>query len=308
MKAREIYSGTMKFVWLKLAISAVGVLATGLTGGLFALIGSIFSQYAATLFGIFGLAIGIGIWFAIGHYFGYMVKAGHVAVVAHALSTGALPQNQTEWAKEAVKSRFATANVYYVVDSLVNGAVSQLRKAVNLAAELLKFVPGISFAQSFADQLVSTVLGNVDECCLGWCFLHREMGSFHASCDGVSIFFQNSKQLLKSGAKHSLAVTAVSAAAFTLVGLICVLLFHKSAVACIIALVIGFSLIYACKAAFLNSYTMIKMMAAYMQLAPNTVLNYDLYAKLCGLSSKFKKLYEQAREEMNKATETVVQE
>ena len=105
-----------------------------------------------------------------------------------------------------------------------------------------------------------------------------------------------------------MAVTAVSAAAFTLVGLICVLLFHKSAVACIIALVIGFSLIYACKAAFLNSYTMIKMMAAYMQLAPDTVLNYDLYAKLCGLSSKFKKLYEQAREEMNKATETVVQE
>ena len=47
------------------------------------------------------------------------------------------------------------------------------------------------------NQFISTVLGNVDECCLGWCFAHPELGSFHASCDGVSIFFHNSKQLLK---------------------------------------------------------------------------------------------------------------
>lgn len=307
MKPSEIYARTMKFVWLKLAIAAVGVLATGLIGGIFALIGSIFSQYAATLFGIFGLAIGLGVWYAIGHYFGYMIKAGHVAVVARALSTGTLPENQLEWAKQTVKGRFATANVYYVLDGLVNGAVAQLRKAINLVSELLRSVPGISFAQSFADTLVSTVLGNVDECCLGWCFTHPELGSFHASCDGVSIFYQNAKKLLKDGAKLSLIVTAVSAAVFFLVGLLCVALFHKTALACIIALVVGFSLVYACKAAFLNSYTMIKMMDAYMQVAPGTVLTHDLYAQLCGLSSKFKKLCERAREETNGGPETAVQ-
>ncbi len=305
MKPSEIYSRTMIFVWLKLAIAAVGVLATGLTGGVFALIGSIFSSYAATIFGVFGLAVGLVIWYTIGHYFGYMIKAGHVAVVAQALRTGTLPENQLEWAKQTVKERFATANVYYALDSLVDGAISQLRKAINLVGELLKFVPGMSFARSFAEQLVSTVLGNMDECCLGWCFLHREMGSFHASCDGVSIFFQNARQLLTSGAKLSLAITAVFAAAFSLVGLLCIALFHNSIVVCLIALVVGFSLIYACKAAFLNSYTMIKMMDAYMQLAPGTVLTYDLYAKLCGLSSKFKKLYERAREEMNRGPEIV---
>ena len=150
MTPREIYFKTMKFVWLKLAIGAAGVLATGLTGGLLALIGSLFSSTAALLLGLFGLLIGIGIWYGLAHYFGYMIKAGHVAVVAYALNTGALPENQTEWAKQAVKSRFATANVYYVLDGLVNGAVSQLRKAVNLVAELLQNVPGISSAKAFA--------------------------------------------------------------------------------------------------------------------------------------------------------------
>ena len=259
MKPSEIYRRTMTFVWLKLAIGAVGVLATGVSGGLFALIGSIFSGYAATLFGVFGLAVGLAIWYAIGHYFGYMIKAGHVAVVAHALSTGTLPENQTEWAKQVVKSRFATANVYYVLNSLVDGAVSQLRKAVNLVGELLKSVPGMGFAKSFADTLVGVVLGNVDECCLGWCFIHPELGSFHASCDGVSIFFQNSGHLLKAGSKLSLAVTAVTAAAFSVTGLLCVVLFHAKLVLCLIALAVVFSLIYACKAAFLNSYAMIHM-------------------------------------------------
>ena len=297
MNPREIYFKTMKFVWLKLAIGAAGVLATGLTGGILALIGSLFSSTAALLLGLFGLLIGIGIWYGLSHYFGYMIKAGHVAVVACALSTGALPENQTEWAKQAVKSRFATANVYYVLDGLVNGAVSQLRKAVNLVAELLSSVPGISSAKTFADQLVSTVLGNVDECCLGWCFAHPELGSFHASCDGVSIFFQNSRHLLKAGVKLSLVVLGITGAAGFLTAIIAIALFHKTAAACIIALIVGISLVYACKAAFLNSYSMIHMMAAYMEVAPRTELSYDLYAKLCGLSTKFRTLFDRAREE-----------
>lgn len=297
MKPSEIYRRTMTFVWLKLAIGAVGVLATGVSGGLFALIGSIFSGYAATLFGVFGLAVGLAIWYAIGHYFGYMIKAGHVAVVAHALSTGTLPENQTEWAKQVVKSRFATANVYYVLNSLVDGAVSQLRKAVNLVGELLKSVPGMGFAKSFADTLVGVVLGNVDECCLGWCFIHPELGSFHASCDGVSIYFQNAKHLLKSGLKIAGIVVGLTVAAAIPVILLSYALFHETKTAFAIALLVGLMLVMALKTAFLNSYAMIRMMASYLEVAPNTVLSFDLYEKLCGLSAKFRKLFNRAKEE-----------
>ncbi len=51
-------------------------------------------------------------------------------MVTTAVTTGQVPDNQFEVAKNMVKERFATANVYFVVDRLVSGAVSQLQKGL----------------------------------------------------------------------------------------------------------------------------------------------------------------------------------
>jgi len=37
------------------------------------------------------------------------------------------------------------------------------------------------------------------------------------------------------------------------------------------------------------------MMVSYMQVAPNTVITFDLYSKLCGISSKFKELFQKGQ-------------
>lgn len=297
MKPRELYARTMGFVWMKLLVGAVGALAAGLILGLFLLLGSAFSKDGLIILGIIGAILGATAWYTIYCYFGYVVKAGHVAVVIRALSTGSLPENQREWAAKVVKERFATANVYYVLDRLVSGAVSQLRKGVDAVTELLKGVPGMGSLGVFANQFISTVLGNVDECCLGWCFLHPELGAFHASCDGVSIYFQNAKHLLKSGLKISAVVLGITAVASLLMILLCYAIFHTVPIAFAISLAVGMTLVLTAKAAFLNSYTMICMMYSYMEVAPTTVMRVDLYEKLCKLSSKFRKLFNRAKEE-----------
>lgn len=297
MKPMEIYTRTMKFVWLKLLVGAAGAVAAGLILGLFLLLGSAFGGSAMIVFGIIGGCLGIAAWMFISYYFGYMIKAGHVAVVAYALTNGTLPENQTAWATQMVKGRFATANVYYVLDRLVSGAVAQLQKAVNFVTDLLKNIPGMGLLQFFAEQYISIVLGSVDECCLGWCFLHPELGSFHASCDGVSIYFQNAKHLLKSGLKIAGIVVGITVAAAIPVILLSYALFHETKTAFAIALLVGLMLVMALKTAFLNSYAMIRMMASYLEVAPNTVLSFDLYEKLCGLSAKFRKLFNRAKEE-----------
>ena len=38
-------------------------------------------------------------------------------------------------------------------------------------------------------------------------------------------------------------------------------------------------------------------MAAYMQIAPNSVITFDLYGKLCKISRSFKKLFEKGKTE-----------
>ena len=42
---------------------------------------------------------------------------------------------------------------------------------------------------------------------------------------------------------------------------------------------------------------MVKMMVSYMEVAPSTQITFDLYEKLCKLSSKFKSLFNKGQEE-----------
>ena len=131
MKARDVYFKTMKFVWLKLALGAAVILFSIILLAICLGLGSL-GQGG-------GMVIGFWIWLIIvaavsgivNHYIGYMIKAGHVAMVTTAVTTGQIPDNQFEVAKNMVKERFATANVYFVVDRLVSGAVSQLQKGLS---------------------------------------------------------------------------------------------------------------------------------------------------------------------------------
>ena len=299
MKPMEAYSRTMKFVWLKLLLGAAAAVGGGLIAGLFLLIGSALGESGTVILGILGVVLGLAFWISVSYYFGYMIKAGHVAVAAQGLATGVLPENQLDWAKQVVKSRFATANVYYVLDRLVSGAVSQLQKGLNLVTDLLKNVPGMGIVSLFGSQFIEAVLGKMDECCLGWCFLHPEQGSFHASCDAVSMYFQNTKALLKAGAKTSAIVMGLTVGVWLLFLIVIYGIFHAISGGFAIALLVGTALILSAKAAFLDSYIMIRMMSAFLELVPSTVLSYDLYAKLCGLSAKFRKLYDNAQQEIN---------
>ena len=66
------------------------------------------------------------------YYIGYLLKAGHIAVVTHLVKTGSLPENQFAYGKEVVKEKFATAAAYFAVDRLVSGAVRQINGTLNI--------------------------------------------------------------------------------------------------------------------------------------------------------------------------------
>ena len=299
MKTKDIYFGTMKFVWLKLAMGAAITLASLILLALFLLLGSIFGDggigimlclWAAFTAGIYGFAM---------HYVGYMIKAGHVAVIAEAVTNGQIPDNQFEWGKAAVKSRFATSNVYFAVDKLVSGAVRQLQKAVGVVGGVLDFIPGISQITSILQTFIGIALGYVDECCLGYCFLKKDEGAFKASCDGVVIYFQNAKKLLKDAAITTIIVIVGTIVAWVLPFIIFGLLFRALGLSMVIAVILAIMVALFLKAAFIDSYMLVKMMVSYMEVAPSTEITYDLYDKLSKLSGKFRSLFGKAKEEGN---------
>ena len=213
MNAEQLFRKTMPFCMAKCALGGVMVLIMGLLLAIFAGIG--------WLFGDTGLFIGFLIWcgsikyvhLLIMNYVGYLFKAGHIAVLAEAAATGRVPSNQVEYGKELVKERFVTANVYLALDKLIAGAVKQIQRKIEKASNYLDFIPGMDKAASLVKWFVELSLGYIDECCLGYTFYQSQQGAFQSACDGVVIYAQNVKHLLKNAAMTMLKLILATLAA-----------------------------------------------------------------------------------------------
>lgn len=301
MKPSAIFTKTLKFVWIKLGLGFAKFLISVILLAIFGGIG-----LATKSGGV--LAVMFVIWLALtstasvllDRYLGYMVTAGHIAVITQAVSTGTLPENQLQFAKQAVTSRFATANVYFVVSRLVDGAVRQLQGGVDKLDNIFGNIPGLSAIFSFIKIFIGIALGYVDDCCLAYTFLNPQQGACKSAADGVVIYFQNWKSLMKNAALLSLAVMGL----FLVAAILPMLLFVGIAAAAgagtfgyTVAVVLAMFIAAIVKTSFIDSYIMTKMIASYIEVAPSTVITFDLYDKLCKLSRKFRKLFEKGQAE-----------
>ena len=193
--------------------------------------------------------------------------------------------------------RFATSNIYFAVDKLITGAVKQIQNKIDKLGNKLDFIPGMEAVAGLAKFFVSISLGYIDECCFGWTFYNPQQGAFKSAADGVVIYAQNWKTLLKDAAK-TMAKTIGLMVVMTLVIFIPVgLLFKIFKWSGFAAFLLALLIAWVVKFAFLDSYIMCQMMVSYMQVAPNTVITFDLYSKLCGISSKFKELFQKGQAE-----------
>ena len=297
MKSGELFRKTMPFAMAKLLLGAVTVIASVILLVILMLIGALFDDGGiAICFLIWLGATGI-IRFAVMHYFGYLVKAGHVAVLAEAVTTGKVPDNMVGYGKDKVKERFGEANVYFAVDKLVTGSVKQIQNGIQKLGNAMDFIPGMGAITSAAKFFVNLSLGYIDECCLGYTFYKKDQGAFQSACDGVVIYAQNIKGLLKNAAKTMLKVMLLSLvvvlAVFIPVGILFKVLNWSAFIAFLLALFIA----WVIKFAFMDSYILCQTMTSYMEVAPNTQITYDLYSKLSGISSSFKKLYNEGNKE-----------
>ena len=299
MKPREVFSKTMPFCWAKLLLGLATIVISIVIFAILMGIGWLFNSGGVFFIMLIIWLIATGfVNFIINHYMGYLVKAGHVAVITEAVVSGRVPDNQVAYGKQMVKERFATSNVYFALDKLVSGAVKQLQNGFEkLGGSLGSIVPGMSFVVTLGKMFIGIALGYIDECCLGYTFLKKEQGAFKSAADGVVIYAQNWKKLLKDAAKTTAAVVGlvivVTLVSFLVFGLIFRLLGWNGFVAFLIACFLAWKI----KTAFIDSYMMVKMMVSYMEEAPKTVITFDLYGKLSGLSGRFKELFNKGQKE-----------
>lgn len=298
MTAKEIFMKTLPFCWMKLGL---GILNIVICVALFALLMGISLLFdsegvAVIMFIVWLVLVGI-VNFAINHYVGYLLKAGHVAVVARTFKDGRVPSNCISAGKDMVKERFGTTNVYLAIDKLVSGAVKQLQRTLGRVTDsLLGALPGTDGLKSATNFFLNISLGYIDECCLSYTFYKDEQNAYKSACDGVVIYAQNWKHLLKNAAMTALTVIVsmlvVTIVAFIIFGGLFRLLGWSGFVAFVLALMMAWTVKYA----FVDSWMMVKMMHGYMQVAPTTIITFDLYGKLSSMSGKFRELFRKSGE------------
>ena len=297
MTAKQLFSKTMPFVWAKLALGGVAVLIGAVLLVIMLLLGWLFGEWGMVIMLILWFFLMKGAWRLLMQYAGYLVKAGHIAVIAEACFTGQVPADQVAYGKAKVTERFATSSVYFAVDKLVSAAIKEIQKGIGKVGNALDFIPGMEAATGAAQFFVSIALGYVDECCLGWTFYKKEQGAFKSAADGVVIYAQNWKPLLKGAGvtmlKVILLTLVVALIIFVPVGILFKIFSWSPLAAFLLACLIAFVV----KFAVMDSYIMIQMMAVYMGVAPQTTITFDLYGNLCKISGKFKELFQKGQAE-----------
>ena len=298
MTVSEIYRKTLSFGWIKLVLGVLNILIAILLFALLMGISVLFSSegVAAVMFLVWLAAVGI-VNFILNHYIGYLVKAGHVAVIAAAFKNGVVPADTVQTGKNMVKERFGTSNVYFALDKLVAGSVKQLQRTLGRVTDsLLGSIPGMDSVKKLTNLFLDISLGYIDECCLGYTFYRNDRNPYKSAADGVVIYAQNWKTLLKDSAKTTfmviLSIVVVTLVAFILFGGLFRLLGWNGFVAFVISVLFAWTVKYA----FIDSWILVKMMSSYMNVVPTTQITFDLYGRLSGISTKFRELFNRSGE------------
>lgn len=257
-----------------------------------------------------GLVLGIIGYALIARYAGYLLTCGQIAMIEHGISQGEMPKNVYKSGIAVVKAYLAPASVYFVLKSLTSSITSQITKGINTLTDALggsnnetaKTIGG------FISLVISIVLEYINYCCLGWVFHHKEQSVFKSTCDGAVLYFQNWKALLKNVGK----VLIITLLSFVLVAIPLIIGFGVafefsaliSQVFAVIdtefALEVGTSMMICAMVcaiilwsslhgALVKPFILVSVMRTFIEAGDANPPKADLYGKLCGISSAFKK-------------------
>lgn len=303
MKTGQIFGRTMPFVWLKLLVS----LALNLTFVAIILIG-IWIAMAAQSGIVFWLVIiffigGFSVRHFLKKYLTYMLKAAHVAVITELVDGGSAVASKglVEYGFNKVQERFVATNVFFVLDSLVAGAVKQIQNALTKAANWLSFIPGLQSLVNIFNKFLGVMLNFVDEAVLSHVFrTPKSENAFKGACDGVVLWAQNWKAMAKNGAfitlviygsNLALGIVLFLAVYFPIkIWLPTVSLDTILVIVGLVALILANTLV----SPFVESFVTVSVISRYTEITTGQMPNIDIYGKCKQWSGKFRQLFDKS--------------
>jgi hypothetical protein len=243
-------------------------------------------------FAVGALASGTVVYF-LREYFLYLVKAGHIAVLVELMEGRALPsgKGQFAYAKDIVSERFVEASAFFVLDQVITGILGVVNRVL---VGIGSIIPGMEGAMSLVGTVLKTSLTFADEVILALSFRTRSTDVWRTSRDGVVLYAQNYKNILKNAFFLALLNYALVFVFFLLAwapaawiaGLM------PGAGSAILSFLVTVLLVYSIKKAFIEPLLMTALMQVYFRAIEGQIPNPAWVEKLDGVSEKFRGMKE----------------
>lgn len=295
---------TWPFVALRLVvyfgITIAYLLATGAGAGIGYGAGHIWGEGGPLTFALWGGIFGFGavsmLVYWLREYILYVVKAGHIAVMVQLVDGQEVPggQGQIAYARQVVTQRFAEANVLFVVDQLVKGAIRVIAGLVGGIAAFLP-IPGLDGLVRFLNTVIRLSLTYVDEIILGYNIRTNSSTPFETARQGVVLYAQNGKKMVKNAVWLAVLMWGVAFVIF---------LFMLAPAGAVVYLMPGqlsgwsfvFAIVFAwaLKAAIVEPFAIACLMQVYFRTIEGQVPDPVWDRRLAEASRQFRELKDQA--------------
>lgn len=299
-----IMAQTWPFIALRLVvyfgITLAYVLATGAGAGVGYGVGHIFAdggpEGTAFYGGIAGFAIVSVVVYWMREYILYVVKAGHIAVMVHLIDGREVPggQGQIAYAKQVVTERFVEANVLFVLDQLVKGAIRAITGLIGGIASFLP-IPGLQGLASFINTVIRMSLTYVDEIILGYNIRNQSKSPWETARQGVVLYAQNGKTMIKNAIWLSVFMWIVALVVFlTTLAPAAAVLYYMPGQLAGWGFVLAIVFTWAFSSAFIEPFCIAALMSVYFKVIEGQVPNPDWDRRLAEASGKFRELKDKA--------------
>lgn len=251
----------------------------------------------ATFWGGFaGFGITAAVMYFLREYLLYVVKAGHIAVLVDLMDGKTLSQGRSQiaHARAEVTARFGQTSALFVVDQLIKGVLKAITGLLRGMMSIIP-VPGARQIVSVVQAFLRIAVGFIDEVILAYAMRTGSTNAWQSAREGLVLYGQNYKVMLKNAAWLALFVYGLSFVVFLIMlapaGLAVYLIPGAwSAGGMVFALLFAWSV----KVALLEPFAIACMMQVYFRTIEGQTPDPAWEQRLESLSAKFRKLKEKA--------------
>jgi len=255
-----------------------------------------------------GFAGACGLLYWAREYVLYLVKAGHLSALVSIYDGEPIPAGRAMvvQATAEVKKRFTESSVLFGLDQLIKGSLKAISGMISTIASLIP-IPYLSSLMSLVNRILRMSLTFTDEVILAYLFRENSKNSWHSARDGLVLYAQNYKHLLKNAVWLSLFTWMLSIVLFVvLLAPAALLVTMTPAESALWPTAIALLLAWSCKQAILEPLAMHALLQVYFKVIEGQTPDQSMQEKLDKLSTGFRQLGKKAESMlMGSSTETV---